>query len=628
MCGIAVMVGLHGTPADRSVVERMSKSIQHRGPDEDGLFIDGSVGLGFRRLAILDLSPAAHQPMLSEDGQLVLVFNGEIFNYVELRQELQTLGHTFRSTGDTEVLLHAYQEWGQECLHKLNGMWAFVIYDLQQGKLFGARDRFGIKPLYQYSDENYVLLGSEIKAIRASGLYKGGTNWGIVSKYLLQSQLDESNQSFYNGIDQIPPGNSFELDLQGRFKQNNYWSLNNLQANNIEDPVQAFADNFEDAVKLRMRSDVPIGVCLSGGLDSTSIICAAARLKGVVAGRATEPLMGFSYVADEFDESSYISDTIEQTQAHMKQIETHPLQLWEKLGKVLWFHDEPIHTMAAMIGFELMGLVASNGIRVALTGQGADETIAGYPSYFQDYWYTLLRSGSIGKSWREIRAYTLEHGDDQRQLFRKTVRRAFRAELRRVPVYQRLSRWKQQKSIRENSWFTTELTEHLIEDGALDTDVRLNAVLRRSVECTPLPLYLRIEDRNSMAHSVEARLPFLDYRLVSLLFHLPAHWKIRGPWNKYILREAMRQRIPESVRARVDKMGFPTPSKQWFANALYEPLQDLLHSQEARERGIYNLSTICKDLERHRQDEVDISSGIFNVAQFEIWSGIQKAGVS
>ena len=363
----------------------MTTSIQHRGPDEDGLYIDGSVGLGFRRLAILDLSPAAHQPMLSEDGQQVLVFNGEIFNYVELRQELRALGHTFRSTGDTEVLLHSYQEWGQECLNKLNGMWAFVIYDLKKGMLFGARDRFGIKPSYCYSDENYVLLGSEIKAIRASGLYHGVTNWSIVSRFLLQSQLDQSSESFFSNIEQVPPGNSFELDLEGRWKLRRNWSLNSLPANIVNEPVQEFADKFEDAVKRRMRSDVPVGVCLSGGLDST------------------------------------------------------------------------------------------------------------------------LRNGSIGESWREMRAYSLVHGADHWQLFQKYVRRTLRAEFRRVPTYRRLTRWKNRQSIRKNSWFTTELKELLTEDEPIDIDMRLDAVLRRSVEYTPLPLYLRIEDRNSSIRDIIER---------------------------------------------------------------------------------------------------------------------------
>src|SRR5207249_2311835 len=200
MCGIAGMIGFDGLPADKQAVDRMTASLFHRGPDEGDIYTSGSIGLGIRRLAILDLSAAAHQPMISEDGELVLVFNGEIFNYVELRQELQSLGHTFRSTGDTEVLLHAYQQWGHVCLEKLNGMWAFLIYDRRHGCVFGSRDRFGVKPLFCHRADNYALFASEIKAIRASGLYHGGENWSVASKFLLQeavvTQFNEGNESF------------------------------------------------------------------------------------------------------------------------------------------------------------------------------------------------------------------------------------------------------------------------------------------------------------------------------------------------------------------------------------------------------------------------------------------------
>src|SRR5947208_3304529 len=212
MCGFAGMVGFDGLPVDKQAVDRMTASLFHRGPDDGGMYASGSIGLGFRRLAILDLSSAAHQPMMSEDGGLALVFNGEIFNYVELRQELQSLGHVFRSTGDTEVLLHAYQQWGHACLEKLNGMWAFLIYDRQRGCVFGSRDRFGVKPLFYHRTDRYTLFASEIKAIRASGLYHGGVNWGVASKFLLLGSLDEGVESFYSEIAQVPGGTAFELD--------------------------------------------------------------------------------------------------------------------------------------------------------------------------------------------------------------------------------------------------------------------------------------------------------------------------------------------------------------------------------------------------------------------------------
>lgn len=614
---------MQGQQADRRVVQRMTSSLVHRGPDDGAIHTLGSVGLGFRRLAILDLSDAANQPMVSDDGKLILVFNGEIFNYVELRAELQALGHQFKSSGDTEVLLHAYLEWGRECLHKLNGMWAFVIYDRKRDLLFGSRDRFGIKPLYYYQNSECFLFGSEIKAILSSGLYPYGPNWKVVAEFLLQGRLDESSHTFYEGIEQVPPGMAFELDFTGRMRTWRYWSLDELPARDIEDPIQSFAQLFEDSVRLHMRSDVPVGVCLSGGLDSTSIICAVARLRN----GSRQPLLGFSYNADEFDESSYVADTIEQTGALLKRLHTDPLQLWDGLGNVLAMHDEPVHSMTALVGFELMKLAAANGVKVILNGQGADETLAGYSIYFKRYWHTLIKQGSLGGAWREIGLYKDAHGGSQAGLFFNAFRHLIQAELWRASVYRQLAHWKHQRSVQHHPWFKQELSAHLSLEPGGYTDWTLEAALTRSVHCTPLPLYLRIEDRNSMAHSVEARLPFLDYRLVSLVHNLSAHWKMRGPWNKYVLREAMRQRIPESVRARVDKMGFPVPQKTWFSGALYERAQDLIGSREVRERGIYNVAAVKRDLELHRQGNIDVSGKLFNLVQIELWAKLGKSQI-
>ena len=218
MCGIAIICGTTGKPVDAAALERMTQSLVHRGPDDSGHYIDGSVGLGFRRLSILDLSPAGHQPMISDDGRFIIVFNGEIFNYVELRNELTAAGYRFRSSGDTEVLLNAYRYWGTECLPKLNGMWAFLIYDRSERRLFGSRDRFGVKPLFVNHQRDCVLFASEIKAIRASGLYRGGMNWRVASRFLIEGHLDDIGESFYEGMDPIPAGYAFEQRAKARVK--------------------------------------------------------------------------------------------------------------------------------------------------------------------------------------------------------------------------------------------------------------------------------------------------------------------------------------------------------------------------------------------------------------------------
>ena len=459
MCGFAAMIGLNGRKADPSAVERMAYSLQHRGPDEKGSFVEGSVGFGFRRLSILDLSPAGHQPMVSADKKKVLLFNGEIFNYVELREELQARGHVFKSSGDSEVLLAAYCEWGQACLPKLNGMWAFLIYDIGNHKIFGARDRFGVKPLYRYWSSDCVFFGSEIKAILTSGHYRHSINWKVASRFLVERRLDVDEETFYEGIEQVQAGSAFEIYLNGTHKAWRYWSLDSVQTGVIEKPSADFYELFHDAVRIRMRSDVPVGVCLSGGLDSTSILCSMAKVSSIQS--AQNSLEAFSYVSQEHDESRYIADTIQMTGAHLNKLELDPSLLLSKLERVLWYHDEPVHSMTALIGFELMGLAARTGVKVVLNGQGADETIAGYHSFFLHHWGGLIREGKLFETWKEIQAYASLLGGRHRNLFLRAIRHVLQGGIGRSSLYKTIANAKHRKLTRRNSWYSPELLNHV-----------------------------------------------------------------------------------------------------------------------------------------------------------------------
>jgi asparagine synthase (glutamine-hydrolysing) len=617
MCGFAVVLSLVSAPVDRSMIERMTTVIRHRGPDDEGSFFSAPVAMGFRRLSILDTSPLGHQPMTTENGQITLVFNGEIYNYVELRRELEGLGHRFKSSGDTEVLLKSYLQWGVDCVTKFNGMWAFVLYDRGNGYLFGSRDRFGIKPLYRHRARRHLLFGSEIKVIRASGIFGSGADWATVADYLLLGRLDESSRTFYDDIEQVKPGTAFVVDLQGNTREWQFWAATDGATAQVNDPAAEFAELFDDAVRLHMRSDVPVGVHLSGGLDSTSIICASARVRRQTS--AIGPLMAFAYMTPEFDESRYIADTVAQTGATLVALDTNPLRLWELLSEVLWFQDEPMHTMTPVIGYELMRLTSRSGVKVILNGQGADETIGGYGNYFGDYWCTRLQRREFVETWREIGRYVSVHKGSRSKLLLRQARRIAQSRFARLDTYRAFARWKSRRHLAKHPWFTAELQRSVSDEDRPPTVPELDSTLLQSVYRAPLPLYLRIEDRNSMAHSIEGRLPFLDHRLVSLLFALPPEWRLRGPWNKYVLREAMRDRIPESVRTRADKMGFPVPSRSWFADALSEPVADILNSRTTRERGIYNVTEILRDLARHRAGIIDVADGLFKVAQLELW---------
>ncbi len=616
MCGIAAIIGLDGRKVDTAALERMAFSLQHRGPDDKGVYVNGSIGLGFRRLSILDLSPSGHQPKVSHDGKGVLVFNGEIYNYIELREELRALGHHFESTGDTEVLLAAYSEWGKDCLPRLNGMWAFLIYDLEERKIFGSRDRFGVKPLYRYSAGDLVLFGSEIKAILHSGYYKADVNLEVAARFLIEDLLDVDDKTFYAGIEQIPAGSAFELHFDGRQRTWFYWSLDDIAMEDVAQPCKVFKELFDDAVRLRMRSDVPVGVCLSGGLDSTSILCTMAKVRT----NASSPLEAFSFTSKDYDESKYITDTIKLTGAHINGLEVNAASIVSRLEKALWYHDEPLHSMTALVGFELMSLAAEKGVKVILNGQGADETIGGYHSYFPMYWGEMLRKAEYSLAWDEIIKYSSVFGANQYRLFLESIGAALTDGISNLSLYKRFATFKRRVALNKYGWFTQELVARLKAEKPV-RNASLKDALKVSMRRQPLPLFLRIEDRNSMAHSVEARLPFLDYRLVTLMFKLPSTWKMKGPWNKYILRQAMTDIIPESVRTRSDKMGFPVPCRQWLTTTLYEPFQDLLASRRMKESGLYNIKAIRSDLELQRKDgSDDLSAALFNIAQFQLWS--------
>jgi asparagine synthase (glutamine-hydrolysing) len=595
----------------------MMQAIQHRGPDSDGAFQDGSTCLGFKRLSILDLSDAGRQPMTSPDGKVAVVFNGEIYNYLELREDLVRSGHEFRSTGDSEVLLHAYLEWGKDCVSRFNGMWSFLIWDARSQVLFGSRDRFGKKPLYLHRSGDCILFASEIKAILASGKYRGGPNWSVASLALMNGKLDHfplPRQSFFTGIEQVPAATSFTLTRDGKWTEHRYWSLTCSETREVENPPRAFRALFDDAVRLRMRSDVPVGVFLSGGLDSTAVACTIAAQRGV----GSEGMFAFSFHSEEFDESRYIADTVAQTGVNLVRYAPPAKDMWDSIRNVIRCQDEPVHSFAAIAGYELSRLAAQYGVKVILTGGGADEYLAGYSAYFGNYWYQLARAGRFVRAGSEMSAFARLNGVGRSQLIRNTLS-MFRSELARLPAYRVLQKRRRVRTLQAQQWYAPEIKRYAHDIAVEYTPRALDAALLHSVTSAPLPYYLRIDDRNSMAWSIEARCPFLDYRAVELAFSLPASWKIQGATSKVLLREAMKGRIPESVRTRREKWGFPIPSKRWFATDLYEPTADLLADRRTRERGLYDTDVISRALERHRNGEIDASSALFDFVQIELW---------
>ncbi len=630
MCGIVGFLGLQGRAVDTRAVEAMSKALIHRGPDDSGTHFAEWVGFGFRRLAIQDLSQAGHQPMKTGEPSVTIVFNGEIYNFVELREDLTRLGYIFSSGSDTEVLLKAYHKWGTKVLPRLNGMFAFAIHDQRTGTVFCARDRFGIKPLFLYRSQDVLLFASEIKAIRGSGVYEGdNVDWGVAARYLVRGRADEGERTFFDGIVNLSPGTAFEINAAGEKREWRYWELAPDGDTTDPDAPEKFAELFEESVRLRMRSDVPVGVCLSGGMDSTSIVCSMARFIERRGMDPENPLVAFSHNPARFDESRYLDGTFEQTGARQVPLHFDPENLWDLIPRVLKFHDEPFHSLTAVVSFELMKLAHDHGTPVLLNGQGADEVLGGYQNYFHPQWFSLLRRLKLSSLFKDVREFSRAHHFRQKDLWSKLIRQLASHVLSQVPGHGAFRKFRKGEP-KSPDWFDPGFAsqEHALPH---EKNINLNETLKGAVEHYPLPLYLRTEDRNAMAHSIETRLPFLDHRLVAYAFSLAGTHKVSGKWNKNILRQAMKRRIPESVRTRVDKMGFPVSQDDWVVGVLYEPICDLLSSQKTRERGIYSVPEVLQSLERAKANRVlpgrvgntgnwALSLKIVRIVQFEMWA--------
>jgi asparagine synthase (glutamine-hydrolysing) len=386
-----------------------------------------------------------------------------------------------------------------------------------------------------------------------------------------------------------------------------------------DDAPTMVADMLEQSVRLRTRADVPVGVCLSGGLDSTAIACAIARHRRAVNDDA--PLLAYNFNTEEFDETRYIDETLRQTGARLVQPRWDVRSAWSSLNRVLHFHDEPLHSMNALVSFDLMRLARRHGTLVVLNGQGSDEILAGYSSYHEAHWLTQVLDGHPGHAWADIQDYAKTQGTNPYDHVRTILRTLTFAAVGRIPGYDALARFARARSARHNPHYSPELMAKLPPRTRIP-DLRLEGQQRLALTESPLPLYLRIEDRNSMAHGVEVRLPFLDPRLVQYSLSLPIASRMRGALNKLPLREGLRGRIPDVVQSRVDKMGFPVPTHRWFGNELYQPLRDLLDSSASRSRGIFRTDALIAGLDASRGGVVHDHGVLFRAANVEAWLGM------
>ena len=619
MCGFVSSVGL----IDQARLVRGTRALAHRGPDEEAFFQSPEFSAGFRRLKIIDLSHDARQPMSDASGRFWIVFNGEIYNYRELRSELLRAGWSFRTQSDTEVLLTTYLAWGEDCVSRLNGMFAFLIWDSRELQLFGARDRFGEKPLYYAEDAGRLLFASEIKGLFPLLGRIPEPNSGVMRRYIEDRWTDFSEHTFFRGVRSVEPAHVLKV-RDGRLETHAYWRLEESNVRIEKDVVSQFRETFMDSLRLRVRADVPVGSCLSGGLDSGSIVCGIPHVLG--AANQTYSRKTFTAAYPEFNESREVADVNRLSGANGHVCIPTPRRL-EDLSEMLWFHDEPFHSFAAYASYELIRLARANGVTVLLNGQGADETLAGYQKYFTTYLASLLRSGRIAAAMSAARSAQALTNRLAWPLLREAANSGLRAEARRwLPPFCRAGRRGSAPSMFSPEFET--LTREAIAPRWEETsrcDV-LHAALKHSIRVCNLPLYLRVEDRNSMAHSSEIRLPFLDHRLAELAFSLPAHWLMKEGRNKYLLREAMHGVLPESVRSRRDKLGFPIPEVQWLYGDFREGVEELLSSASFAGRGIFDSQQLLIDY----QQEADLwqrtrcnmwsqRSKWFRVVLLELW---------
>jgi asparagine synthase (glutamine-hydrolysing) len=585
MCGfICVYDKNNGIKKCQSAIEHSGKKLAHRGPDDVERYYDDTVGIYFNRLSVIDTTIAGRQPMFSDDKNMVLAFNGEIYNYKELRDSLKKRGHTFRTNSDTEVLLKTYQEYGDRCTDHLRGMYAFVIWDRVKKVLTAYRDRFGIKPLYIYRGDQ-IIIASEIKAILAYNEQSKQPDLKTIFNYLAKGWLDDSADTFYKNIKSIPPSTVIKIS-PNQFKQDIYWRLTPGEGRPFNQ--EEVREKFVETVALHLRSDVPLAATLSGGMDSTSIVGIASKLtKGVTNLRA------FSTIPpNTVDESFWINRTVDHTGIDHSYLDIDFGEMTKIIDELIKVHDEPFHSSNCIYQYLLRREIAKKDIVVLLVGEGGDEIFAGYRRLFYPYLYALSKDGKNGLyndalkgagDFMEASSDSILLGlDDYRKLLVSG-----RSGQENLSAYDILSSdfinghservketWYPKEVGQYKNYFVATLMQHLFKRD--------------------IPNILRMEDRNSMAFGIEARVPFLDHKFVELVFSYDYSEFMKCGINKAMLRKAMAAYLPTEVINRKTKSGRPGSNAHIVYDILKEEMDNIFNSKEFRKSEYWNVN--CRKL--------------------------------
>jgi asparagine synthase (glutamine-hydrolysing) len=620
MCGIG---GIVYRDRDRSVnqddLQRMCGTMIHRGPDDEGFYVNQHVGLAMRRLNIIDLV-TGHQPISNEDGRIWIVFNGEIYNFPELRVELEKQGHRFSTNSDTEAIVHLYEEYGRDCVKKLNGMFAFAIWDRRKQSLFLARDRLGVKPLYYFLDDHCLVFGSELKAILAYNEIPRQIDLEALDSFLTAEYIP-APLSIFQGIKKLPPAHTLIM-REGKVSIDRYWDLEfNRSYGCEEDLCETLGELLKDAVRIRLISDVPLGAFLSGGLDSSAIVCLMSEITG-------RPVKTFSIGFDDpsYNELQYARVVARQfnTEHHELTIQPDVVHLVQDLVRYL---DEPLADVSIFPTY-LVSQLARQHVTVALSGDGGDELFAGYewyiankiasyyrkvPAFLKDGWIPRLvdcippsshKKGLTNKLKRFVEGSVLPDSlqhfrwnmfateESKKQLYSEELQRS----LGQINAYDRFS----------DHFQTTDHADPLWQQQVADIKTYLADDILVKV------------DRMSMANSLEARTPFLDYRLVEFATGLPSHLKLKGLQTKYLLKRCMASKLPRTVLNR-KKEGFSIPMKNWLKQELRPLMQDLLSPARMKNGGFFNPSYVQRLMTDHLKGVANHGHQLWSLMMFEIW---------
>jgi len=600
----------------------MRDVITHRGPDEEGIFIDRNVGLGHRRLSIVDVA-SGHQPMTNEDASLHITYNGEIYNHADYRESLEANGHVYQTHCDTETILHLYEEHGSACVDYLRGMFAFAIWDQRKQELFIARDRLGVKPLYYvHTDDGSLYFASEIKALLEARAVKPEINYAVLSDYLA-NHSPSGEETLFQGVKRLLPGHVLTW-RDGEVSIRRYWDVDFSKAapvRNEKTYINDWSELFRESVRLRLMADVPLGMFLSGGIDSSAIAA-------VMSGMVSEPIKTFSvaFAEREANELEYARLVAEAYKTNHHEIVVTPEQFFAALPRLVWHEDEPLaHPSSVALYF--VSHLASKHVKVVLTGEGSDEMLAGYGRYRR----TLLNL-SLGRRYHKLTP----------SIARETIRNQIEQRMPEGRLRQKLMRTflvlsPELESIYFDNFavFPAPMQPHLLTRETrerihgIDPYAELRRLLVRTKDLSLLDglLYADIktylhellmkQDQMSMATSIESRVPFLDHKLVEFTASMPDTMKLRGNTTKYVLRESMKGVLPERILSR-SKMGFPVPIGSWFRGQFKSIIDEYVLSDRALARGIFAPDFVRGVVARHQAGE-DHAERLWALLNFEIW---------